>query len=91
MASPAGSYPPNGFGLYDMMGNVWEWVQDCSAVYYSTEDSSAPVEVEGPCEKRAIRGGSWRSRVVRQRPTFRGRDPEPTAYHLFGFRVGRDL
>jgi formylglycine-generating enzyme required for sulfatase activity len=92
LVAPVGSFKPNGFGLYDMMGNIWEWAQDCSLKYYSTEDTlGKPVEIDGPCEKRAIRSGSWRSRVARQLPTFRGRDPEPTAYHLFGLRVARDL
>lgn len=90
--APVGQFEPNAFGLYDMVGNVWEWVQDCSLKYYpATPVDGTAVEVDGPCEKRAIRGGSWRSRLVRQRPTFRGRDPEKTSYHLFGFRVARDL
>ncbi|MEE8307179.1 MAG: formylglycine-generating enzyme family protein [Gammaproteobacteria bacterium] len=90
--APVGQYKPNGFGLYDMVGNIWEWAQDCSSKYYpdSPADGTA-IEVDGPCETRAIRGGSWRSRLIRQRTTFRGRDPEPTSYHLFGFRVARDL
>jgi formylglycine-generating enzyme required for sulfatase activity len=90
--APVGQFQPNGFGLYDLVGNVWEWAQDCSLRLYPDEpaDGSA-IQVDGSCETRAIRGGSWRSRLDRQRPTFRGRDPEPTAYHLFGFRVARDL
>ena len=90
--APVGQFQPNGFGLYDLVGNIWEWAQDCSLKFYP-EDSSdgSAIEVDGPCEKRAIRGGSWRSRLARQRTTFRGRDPEPTAYHLFGFRIARDL
>jgi formylglycine-generating enzyme required for sulfatase activity len=90
--APLGRYQPNEFGLYDMVGNVWEWVQDCSLTLYPDApiDGSA-VEVDGECEKRAVRGGSWRTRLDRQRPTFRGRDPAATAYNLFGFRVARDV
>ena len=92
LASPVGQFKPNAYGLYDTVGNVWEWVQDCSPTYYPAEpvDGSA-YEVIGECEKRAIRGGSWRSRVSRHKPFFRGRDPELTSYHLFGFRVARDV
>lgn len=92
LAAPVGQYKPNPFGLYDVVGNVWEWTQDCSPIFYPDEpvDGSA-FEVDGQCEKRAIRGGSWRSRVSRHKPFFRGRDPERTSYHLFGFRVARDL
>ena len=90
--APVGRYQPNGFGLYDMIGNVWEWAQDCSLTLYPDDPADgAAVEVAGECEKRAMRGGSWRTRLERQRTTFRGRDPEPTAYDLFGFRVARDL
>ena len=90
--SPVGQFLPNAFGIYDMVGNIWEWAQDCSATLYTaTPDDGTAVEVSGDCDKRAIRGGAWRTRLDRQRPTFRGRDPEATSYHLFGFRVGRDL
>ncbi|MEQ8510259.1 MAG: formylglycine-generating enzyme family protein [Rhodospirillaceae bacterium] len=92
LVAPVGQYKPNGFGLYDTIGNVWEWVQDCSLEDYpATPVDGRAVEVDGPCEKRAVRSGSWRSRVIRQDPSFRGRDPEATSYHLFGFRVAREV
>jgi formylglycine-generating enzyme required for sulfatase activity len=92
MIAPVGSYKPNAFGLYDMLGNVWEWTQDCSLELYPAVpvDGSA-VEVSGSCPLRAVRGGSWYTRQDRHRPTFRGRDPEPKAGHHFGFRVARDV
>ena len=87
-----GSYPPNAFGLYDMLGNVWEWADDCSLVLYPDQprDGSA-VQVAGHCEKRAVRGGSWYTRQDRHRPTFRGRDPATDQGHHFGMRIARDL
>ena len=90
--APVGQYKANNFGIHDTIGNVWEWTQDCSFTYYPENhtDGSA-VEAEGLCEKRAVRSGGWRTRVVRNRSTFRGRDPENTSYQLFGFRIARDI
>lgn len=90
--APVASYPANAFGLNDMLGNVWEWTEDCSFEFYppSPVDGSA-VQVEGVCEKRAVRGGSWYTRQDRHRPSFRGRDPETKSGHHFGFRIARDL
>ena len=90
--APVGQYLPNAFGLHDMIGNVWEWVEDCSLLPYPDlpRDGSA-VQVAGECEKRSIRSGSWRTRLERHRPSFRGRDPASTASDIFGFRVARDL
>ena len=88
-----GQYPPNAFGLYDILGNVWEWVEDCYLVPYPDDgprDGSA-VQVEGPCDRRSVRGGSWITRMYRHRLSWRGRDPEPTLFSFFGFRVARDL
>jgi formylglycine-generating enzyme len=57
--SPVGSFPANGFGLYDMTGNVLEWVTD----YYDGNyyDTSSPVDPQGPAtgKFRVIRGGGW--------------------------------
>ena len=91
--APVGQYRANAFGVHDMVGNVWEWVADCSVLPYMDQptDGSAMTLRTGECTYRAIRGGSWRSRLERQRVTFRGRDPEQTRSDIFGFRVARSL
>ena len=60
--APVGSFPANGFGLYDMHGSVWEWTQDC---WYASYDG-APTNGQaweggngGDCDRRVVRGGSW--------------------------------
>jgi formylglycine-generating enzyme required for sulfatase activity len=90
--APVASFPPNRFGLYDMTGNTWQWVEDCYLYQYPEwpVDGSA-IEVYSACPLRSIRGGSWGTRVDRLRPSWRGRDPETRMNILFGFRVARDM
>ncbi|MET0070051.1 MAG: formylglycine-generating enzyme family protein, partial [Candidatus Thiodiazotropha sp.] len=92
--APVGSFTPNGFGLYDMSGNVWEWVQDCWHGDYqgAPHDGSAWLESdEGDCGRRVIRGGSWSGgpRFIRSADRFwinPGR-----RYGTLGFRLAQDL
>lgn len=92
-ASPVKSLKPNAFGVYDMIGNVWEWTQDC---YFAPYPAAAPTdgsayEVEGECPRRSVRGGSWISNAFRDRSAWRGRDPENLESWIFGFRVAHDV
>lgn len=90
--APVASFKPNAWGVYDLVGNVWEWVEDCSIMPYPAEPTDGTaLKHEGLCEKHAVRGGSWRSRLSRHEPTFRGRDPAPLQSQIFGFRVVREL
>ena len=60
--SPVGAKKPNGLGLYDMSGNVWEWVEDCLHGSYrgAPRDGSAWLDADGgDCSGRVLRGGSW--------------------------------
>lgn len=90
MTAPVGSLPPNGFGLYDMEGNVWEWTNDVYTESYYRKSPAAdpPGPAEGPL--RVIRGGSWDSDPVRLVLSFRAGMSSTARYNLyFGFRCAR--
>ena len=69
--TPVGTYPANAFGLYDVHGNVWEWVHDC----YGARDPAAPSSRDhvttGKCSRRVLRGGGWNNRPRVLRSAFR--------------------
>jgi formylglycine-generating enzyme required for sulfatase activity len=54
-----GKYPPNPWGLYDMHGNVWEWVEDCYETSYRGAPSNGSVRLLSQCPYGVVRGGSW--------------------------------
>ncbi len=87
--SPAGSFRPNAFGLYDMHGNAWEWTSD----YYGEDYyAKSPVDdPQGPSEGnvRVRRGGSWHTWAFYARCSFRNWNTETTRYTLVGFRLVR--
>jgi formylglycine-generating enzyme required for sulfatase activity len=56
--SPVGSFKPNKFGLYDMAGNVWQWVQDCYHDDYKGAPTDGSAWTSGDCSRRVVRGGS---------------------------------
>jgi formylglycine-generating enzyme required for sulfatase activity len=90
--APVGSFAPNRFGLYDMHGNVWEWVEDCLHTSYAgaPTDGSAWI-AQGDCNQRVVRGGSWAGYPVGLRSALRfwySTDDHGTD---LGFRVARTL
>ncbi len=87
-----GQYPPNEFGLFDVSGNVWEWVADC----WHPEYSGAPTDggawmSPGDCNLRMLRSGSVKSTADQLRTTFRTASNPIQRGELVGFRVVRDL
>ena len=88
--APVGSYPPNAFGLHDMLGNAWEWVSDWHGeTYYAHSPRSDP---QGPAQGnvRVRRGGSWHSWPLYARVAFRNWNTPETRYVLVGFRLLRE-
>ncbi|WP_109108258.1 formylglycine-generating enzyme family protein [Azospirillum sp. TSO35-2] len=90
--APVGSYRPNGFGLYDMLGNVWQWVEDCAGDGYPADAAaSAAPRLTGDCTRRMMRGGSWHSNPRFVRSAVRRADRADTGYAAYGIRVAREL
>jgi formylglycine-generating enzyme required for sulfatase activity len=95
--APAGSLKSNSLGIFDMHGNVWEWVSDCWRATYETEEPANPTT----CKYHVLRGGSWASEfrflpdgvwvgdAVAYRAAVRGWETSVKARNSIGFRVAR--
>jgi formylglycine-generating enzyme required for sulfatase activity len=89
--APVGSFKANAFGLHDMHGNVWEWVQDCNSENYANAADDASAETGGDCTSRVLRGGAWIGNPLGVRSASRYRLAADGADNAFGFRVARPL
>jgi len=88
-SAPVGSYQPNAFGLHDMLGNAWEWTQDCWNANYSGAPSDGRAWEEYDCSRRVLRGGSWGDNPWSVRVGFRGRNNANYRSDTAGFRIAR--
>jgi formylglycine-generating enzyme required for sulfatase activity len=89
--APAGGYAPNRFGLYDMIGNVWEWTEDCWNASYAGAPADGSAWASGDCSQRVLRGGSWSTVPRYARSATRYRNPADFRDNLTGFRLARTL
>ena len=84
----------NEFGVYGMLGNVWEWVEDCWWESYDDAPNDHSPRVSPGCQLRVLRGGSWADREdseIYLRSAMRGRSNPELRTSFTGFRVAQDL
>jgi formylglycine-generating enzyme required for sulfatase activity len=88
--NPGDAFPPNAFGLHDMLGNVWEWIDDCFVGSYLDAPVDAATQIRsGDCGQRIIRGGSWHNYPDALRTPARFALPVTMRSASVGFRVVR--
>ena len=89
--SPVGSFPPNAFGLYDMIGNVWQWVEDCGHDNYAGAPTDGSAWVTGDCSTHIVRGGAWFQGPESARSASRASDMADFRIGDIGFPIARTL
>ncbi len=90
-AAPAGSFPPNAFGLYDMHGNVYEWVADCAHDNYIGAPADGSAWMDGLCKSHHIRGNDWIEPPIFSRSGNRNDRTPNVRGDWLSFRVAREL
>ena len=90
--APVGAFRPNAFGLYDVLGNVWEWTEDCWNENYAGAPADGRAWEDGDCTQRVLRGGSWGVEAPGSlRSANRYRYSAGVRNNYFGFRLARTL
>ncbi len=91
--TPVMSYPPNGWGIFDMAGNVYEWCEDWYDFNFYTLSAQEPDNPKGPAQGvyRVLRGGCWKSLKDDLRTTHRHRNNPGVFNKTYGFRCARSL
>lgn len=90
-SAPVGHYAPNAWGIYDTAGNVAEWVQDCYHPSYVGAPPVATAWVAGSCNKRPLRGGSFKSKSTEITNASREGVDASTQKKFIGLRVVREI
>lgn len=89
--APIRSFSANPFGLYDMDGNVSEWIEDCWHDNYTRAPSDSRTWLNLGCENHVVRGGSWGSAAEQVRSAYRTQATASTRSARIGIRLARDL
>jgi formylglycine-generating enzyme required for sulfatase activity len=89
--APAGRYTANRLGVHDMIGNVWEWVEDCWNTSYWGAPNDGSSRLSGDCSSRVIRGGGWEIDASGARSAVRNREVIGDRNNNLGFRLARTL
>ncbi len=90
--APVDAFAPNPFGFYGMLGNAWQWTQDCWHPSYAGAPPDGSAWLEQNCAKHVLRGGAWNNVPIFVRAASRnGGDGDYDYSSLAGFRVARDL
>jgi formylglycine-generating enzyme required for sulfatase activity/predicted Ser/Thr protein kinase len=90
-SAPVGSFQPNAFGLYDMLGNAFEWVQDCWHADYRGAPTNGSAWLGGDCTQRDMRGGSWFTVPSLVSVTARNHFEDSYRSNSVGFRLVREV
>jgi formylglycine-generating enzyme required for sulfatase activity len=88
--TPVDSFPPNAFGLYDMQGNIWQWVEDCWHDSYSGAPANGSAWLTGDCQRRVVRGAAFNRDRSFMRSATRYWIVGQLRSALAGFRVARN-
>ena len=86
-----GGKQANGYGMHDMLGNVWEWTADCWNASRDVALADGSARLSGNCSLRVLRGGSWDGGPEDTRSAYRNGDTTAIRADYRGFRVARTL
>ncbi|MBN8475893.1 SUMF1/EgtB/PvdO family nonheme iron enzyme [Sulfuritalea sp.] len=89
--APVGRFPANPFGIHDLLGNAWEWTEDCWNEGYAGAPALAAPRLTGSCAERVFRGGAWNSAPSTVRAAYRDRGSKDERHDNLGFRAARSL
>ena len=88
---PVDQFAPNPWGLYQVHGNVYDWVEDCWNATYQGAPRDCSARVTGNCQRRVLRGGSWYDPPEMLRAAHRAGFFPAYRSDKIGFRVARSL